>query len=178
MTRPMMPPRASISRTRCPLPIPPIAGLQDICPMRSRLSVSRAVLAPSLAAAAAASQPAWPAPITITSKYSSKIIAALFQESAFKNRFGREKHLLTYRCKRSKRSGRGFLRLSFRRLCLQDRAAHYEVLSGLSPHLHARATVSLMTRWLQSIAPTVHDGAHWLSAILHYERCRSRTASV
>src|SRR5258706_10388504 len=178
MTGPMMPPRASISGTRCPLPIPPIAGLQDICPIRSRLRVSRAVFAPSLAAAEAASQPAWPAPITITSKYSSKIIAALSQESAFMNRLGREKHLLTYRCKRSRRSGPGFLQLSFRRLCLQDRAAHYEVLPGLSPHLHARSTVALMKRWLKSIAPTVHDGAHWLSAILRYERRRSRTASV
>ena len=36
----------------------------------------------SLAAADAASQPAWPAPITITSKYSSKIISGLLQDSA------------------------------------------------------------------------------------------------
>src|SRR5207244_852430 len=73
----MMPPRASISRTRWPLPIPPTAGLHDICPMRSRLRVRRAVLAPSLAAAEAASQPAWPPPITITSKYSSNTIGTL-----------------------------------------------------------------------------------------------------
>src|ERR1051325_6755277 len=41
--------------------------------MRSRLIVTSAVLAPIRAAACAASQPAWPAPITITSKSSSKL---------------------------------------------------------------------------------------------------------
>ena len=30
---PAIPPRASISRTICPLATPPIAGLHDICPM-------------------------------------------------------------------------------------------------------------------------------------------------
>ena len=64
----MTPSRASISRTRCPLPSPPMAGLQDISPMVSILWVSSSVRAPSAAAAAAASQPAWPPPITITSK--------------------------------------------------------------------------------------------------------------
>src|SRR5580692_2976024 len=64
----MMPPRASISRTRCPLPMPPIAGLQLICPSVSMLWVSSSVRAPRRAAARAASVPAWPPPMTITSK--------------------------------------------------------------------------------------------------------------
>ena len=42
-TSPMMPPRASISRTRWPLAMPPMAGLQDIWAMRSRLRVKSAV---------------------------------------------------------------------------------------------------------------------------------------
>ena len=32
-TIPLYPPRASISLTICPFAMPPIAGLQDICPM-------------------------------------------------------------------------------------------------------------------------------------------------
>src|SRR6185295_15927688 len=52
-----------------------IAGLHDICPIRSRFNVTIAVRAPRRAAADAASQPAWPPPITITSKTSSKIIS-------------------------------------------------------------------------------------------------------
>ena len=32
--RPMIPSSASISRTRWPLPMPPMAGLQDISPIR------------------------------------------------------------------------------------------------------------------------------------------------
>ena len=61
------PPNASISRTRCDLPIPPIAGLQLICPSVSMLCVNNKVCAPIRAAARAASVPAWPPPITITS---------------------------------------------------------------------------------------------------------------
>ncbi len=45
-----------------------MAGLQDISPMVAKLWVTSAVRAPSLAAAAAASQPAWPPPMTTTSK--------------------------------------------------------------------------------------------------------------
>ena len=45
-----------------------MAGLQDITPIVARLCVTSAVRAPSRAAAAAASQPAWPPPTTITSK--------------------------------------------------------------------------------------------------------------
>ena len=65
---PIAPPRASISRTICPLATPPIAGLQLICATVSQLVVSSAVRAPIRAAASAASQPAWPAPMTRTSK--------------------------------------------------------------------------------------------------------------
>ena len=46
---------------------PPTAGLQLILAMVSRLPLTRAVRQPRRAAAAAASQPAWPAPTTITS---------------------------------------------------------------------------------------------------------------
>ena len=67
LTSPMAPPRASISRTICPLAIPPMDGLQDIWAMVSKLWLKSRVLAPVLAAARAASQPACPPPITITS---------------------------------------------------------------------------------------------------------------
>src|SRR5690606_14377953 len=67
-TRPIRPSSASISRTRCPLPNPPIAGLQDMTPIVSKRCVTSAVLAPARAAAEAASHPAWPPPITMTSK--------------------------------------------------------------------------------------------------------------
>src|SRR5689334_20378765 len=63
-----MPSRASISRTRWPLPKPPMAGLQDIAPMVVTRWVTSAVRAPRRAAAAAASVPAWPPPTTMTSK--------------------------------------------------------------------------------------------------------------
>ena len=42
VTSPMMPPRASISRTMCPLAMPPTAGLQDICAIRSALMTGAA----------------------------------------------------------------------------------------------------------------------------------------
>ena len=67
VTNPICPPNASISRTICPLAIPPTAGLQLICPILFMSMVMRQVFEPKLAAAAAASQPACPAPITITS---------------------------------------------------------------------------------------------------------------
>src|SRR5262245_10789141 len=65
--RPIRPSKASISRTRWPLPRPPTAGLHDIAPMVAKRWVTSAALAPIRAAAAAASQPAWPPPTTITS---------------------------------------------------------------------------------------------------------------
>jgi len=61
------PSNTSSSRTRWPLPTPPIDGLHDICPASSARNVSRPTRAPRRAAAAAASHPAWPAPITRTS---------------------------------------------------------------------------------------------------------------
>ena len=47
--------------------MPPIAGLQLIWPSVSMLCVSSSVRRPMRAAASAASVPAWPPPITITS---------------------------------------------------------------------------------------------------------------
>src|SRR5581483_4407532 len=47
--------------------MPPMAGLQDICAIRTRFSVNKAVRRPIRAAAMAASQPACPAPTTTTS---------------------------------------------------------------------------------------------------------------
>ena len=67
VTRPISPPKASISRTICPLAMPPTAGLQLICPILFMSIVMRHVLAPIRAAAAAASHPACTPPITITS---------------------------------------------------------------------------------------------------------------
>src|SRR5580698_7130632 len=72
--RAMAPPRASISFTRWPLPMPPMAGLQLIWPRVSMLWVSRSVRAPMRAAASAASVPAWPPPTTITSNCREKSI--------------------------------------------------------------------------------------------------------
>src|SRR4051794_41471635 len=72
-TRPIRPSRASTSRTRWPLPRPPIAGLQDIAPTVEKRCVTRAVAAPIRAEAEAASQPAWPPPITMTSKLSRSV---------------------------------------------------------------------------------------------------------
>ena len=47
--------------------MPPMAGLQLICPSVSMLWVSSSVRAPMRAAASAASVPAWPPPMTMTS---------------------------------------------------------------------------------------------------------------
>src|SRR5689334_20987445 len=64
---PISPPRASISRTRCPLAVPPMAGLQDILPMAAADMVRRSVRHPILAEARDASTPACPPPRTMTS---------------------------------------------------------------------------------------------------------------
>src|SRR5262245_51066472 len=69
MARPMTPPRASISRTICPLATPPIAGVQLIWATASAFIVRRTVFNPSRADAIAASTPAWPAPTTATSNW-------------------------------------------------------------------------------------------------------------
>ena len=47
--------------------MPPTAGLHDIWPKVSMFCVSSSVFAPDRAAAKAASVPAWPPPITMTS---------------------------------------------------------------------------------------------------------------
>ncbi len=66
----MAPPSASTSRTKCPLPMPPMLGLQLIWPRVSMLCVSSRVAQPMRAAAKAASVPACPPPTTITSNSS------------------------------------------------------------------------------------------------------------
>src|ERR1700681_279619 len=70
VARAMALPSASTSLTKCPLPIPPIDGLQDIWPRVSMLWVRSSVRRPARAAASVASVPAWPPPTTITSKRS------------------------------------------------------------------------------------------------------------
>ena len=67
VTMPVSPPRASISRTICPLATPPIAGLHDIEANLVISIVTSRVRQPRRAAAEAASQPACPAPTTIIS---------------------------------------------------------------------------------------------------------------
>ncbi len=66
--RAIRPSKASTSLTRCPLPNPPMAGLQDIAPIVSRAKLTSAVRTPMRAAAVAASTPACPPPTTTTSK--------------------------------------------------------------------------------------------------------------
>src|SRR3954447_10585004 len=50
-----------------------MAGLQDMAPTVEKRCVTRAVAAPIRAEAEAASQPAWPPPITMTSKLSRSV---------------------------------------------------------------------------------------------------------
>ena len=71
------PPRASTSFARWLLPIPPIAGLQDISPIFATSCVMRATLNPMREETSAASTPACPPPITITSKLSTMFINKL-----------------------------------------------------------------------------------------------------
>src|SRR6185437_10372854 len=77
VTTTMTPPRASTSRTRWPLAMPPMAGLQDIWAMSSSLRVKSAVRSPMRAAAMAASTPAWPPPTTTISYRSGGIATIL-----------------------------------------------------------------------------------------------------
>src|SRR5690606_8174893 len=71
------------------LPIPPMAGLQDICPRVSMLWVNSRVFAPMRAAAAAASVPAWPPPTTMTSNHSSYCITDTLETDRRKDPKGR-----------------------------------------------------------------------------------------
>ncbi len=59
--------------------MPPTAGLQLICPSVSMLWVRSNVRAPMRAAARAASVPAWPPPMTITSKGWEKRISNIVE---------------------------------------------------------------------------------------------------
>ena len=74
---PLYPPKASISLTICPFATPPIAGLQDNCAILLRFCVIKRTLEPRVEATYVASQPACPAPTTITSK-SANIINRYF----------------------------------------------------------------------------------------------------
>ncbi len=76
---PIKPPSASISRTRWPFAVPPTAGLHGMCATVDSDSVQIATVRPSRAAAHAASAPAWPAPITITSKSGNSRICLVMQ---------------------------------------------------------------------------------------------------
>src|SRR5258708_13551321 len=67
MATAISPPSASISRTRCPFAVPPIAGLHGMCAIVSIDNVQIATSRPMRAAAHAASTPACPAPMTIIS---------------------------------------------------------------------------------------------------------------
>ena len=97
VTSPITPPSASISRTRCPLAMPPIAGLQDICAIRSMFIVTMAVRRPMRAQARAASQPACPAPTTITSyEFGIDIINCIAMNILVIGSGGRE-HALAWR---------------------------------------------------------------------------------
>src|ERR1700728_5197437 len=62
---PIAPPSASISRTNCPLALPPIDGLQGNVQILSGSPVTSIVGTPKRADANAASTPAWPPPTTI-----------------------------------------------------------------------------------------------------------------
>ena len=68
VTLPQRPSSASISLTMIPFPIPPMDGLQEHSPILLRSWVTRTVFAPDRAAAALASEPACPPPMTQTSK--------------------------------------------------------------------------------------------------------------
>ena len=154
MTRPMIPPSASISRTRWPFPIPPMAGLQDICPIRSRLRVRSAVLAPSLAAADAASHPACPPPITITSNASSKIIRLLSCLEC------QQMQILTCRCRMSRRFVRESHRLSSHQLFLPNCGARCEAPQVQVPRWPAPEAGKGTTQWRRPSAATDHDAGH------------------
>ena len=62
-----------------PFATPPIAGLQLIWAMVCMFMVARSTLAPRLAAPTAASQPAWPAPTTMTLYFGNIILPDALQ---------------------------------------------------------------------------------------------------
>ena len=68
---PMTPPRASISRTKWPLPTPPTDGLQGAEAKGTPGKVTRPTVTGKRDAIIAASIPAWPPPITMMSNEES-----------------------------------------------------------------------------------------------------------
>ena len=81
MAIPINPPRASISRTICPLANPPIAGLQDICPIRDGSRLTSATLAPG---ASPPTQP--PRGVSATDYNNVVFISHVLQESVLNRR--------------------------------------------------------------------------------------------
>src|SRR5438094_447993 len=99
----MAPPSASISRTRCPLPMPPMAGLQLIWPTVSMLWVRSRVRAPMRAQASAASVPACPPPTTMTSCVDANRLALLiFLTAVAYARRPRGTGIVCNRCRKSR----------------------------------------------------------------------------
>jgi hypothetical protein len=88
---PIKPPKASISRTKIPfpyfkkqVPTPPMDGLQDISPIVENFCVISKVFEFILAEAAAASHPACPPPMTITSNVENfLLILDIFERNFF-----------------------------------------------------------------------------------------------
>src|ERR1019366_9555904 len=100
VTSPMTPPSASISRTKCPLAMPPMAGVHDICAIRSKFMATMAVRSPMRAHARAASHPACPAPITTMSYVSCIVIIVSAMRVLIIGGGGRE-HALAWRLAQS-----------------------------------------------------------------------------
>src|SRR5579871_2214119 len=84
-----------------------MAGLQDICAMRSRFMVTMAVRSPMRAHARAASHPAWPAPMTTTSYISCIAVIVSAMKVLILGSGGRE-HALAWRLAQSSEVDRLF----------------------------------------------------------------------
>src|SRR5437763_1050302 len=129
----MAPPSASISRTRCPLPMPPMAGLQLIWPTVSMLWVRSRVRAPMRAQASAASVPACPPPTTMTSCVDANRLALLiFLTAVAYARRPRGTGIVCNRCRKS-------------RMPVTPRAPGAAATRGCLGDLGARAEVSWYT---------------------------------
>src|SRR4051794_17979487 len=85
-----------------------MAGLQDMAPTVEKRCVTRAVAAPIRAEAEAASQPAWPPPITMTSKLSRSVrMGGLLTHRQGSRKRKLERHLFHVKgCKADPRSFR------------------------------------------------------------------------
>src|SRR3954451_5402985 len=73
----------------CPFAVPPMAGLHGMCATVSVDSAHRPTSTPSRAAANAASTPAWPAPITMTSNTRPLLADTEPRENVFEQILGR-----------------------------------------------------------------------------------------